>query len=121
MAPEDETLPATGEAPLPPPPPWKYWFEAGHTRDERSPGAIVADVRQALLGALESQAARLAELRGEEYVAIAVDFEAPDPFAVKARPERTLVVRARVADIAARARGAIDSEEFRRRVEAIEY
>jgi hypothetical protein len=119
--PSGETTPAPAEAPLPPPPPWKYWFESGGTRDERAPQVVIADVRRALVDALEGPAARLAGLRPEEFVTIAVDFEVPDPFAARPRPERTLVVRARAADIAARARAAIDPEEFRRRVEVLEY
>jgi hypothetical protein len=116
-----ESQPVPTEAPLPPPPPWKYWFESGGTRDERTPQAMVADVRQALIEAFESHPARVPGLRPEEYVTIAVDFEAPDPFAAHARPERTLVVRARAADIEARARAAIGPDEFRRRLEVIEY
>jgi hypothetical protein len=119
--PSREAPPAPAEAPLPPPPPWKYWFESGGTRDEREPQVVIADVRRALVEALEGPAARVAGLGPEEYVTVAVDFEVPDPFAARPRPERTLVVRARVADITARARAAIDADEFRRRVEALEY
>ena len=117
----DETPPVPVEAPLPPPPPWKYWFESGGTRDGRTPQAMVADVREALIEAFESHPARVPGLRPEEYVAVAVDFELPDPFVAHARPERTLVVRARVADIEARARATIGPDEFRRRLEVIEY
>jgi hypothetical protein len=117
----DETLPVPVEAPPPPPPPWKYWFESGATRDERTPQAMVADIREALIEAFESHPARVPGLRPEEYVTVAVDFELPDPFVAHARPERTLVVRARVADIEARARATIGPDEFRRRLEVIEY
>jgi len=113
--------PPAVEAPLPPPPPWKYWFQSGGTRDERTPQAMIADVRGALVLALEGHAARVAGLQPDEFVTVAVDFEVPDPFAARPRPERTLVVRARAADIAARARAAIDPAEFRRRVEVLEY
>ncbi len=61
-------------------------------------------------------------LRPEEYVTVAVDFEPPDPFAAAPRPERTLVVRARVRrHRGARPRRDRAAEEFRRRVEVIEY
>lgn len=116
-----QAQPAASDTPLPPPPPWKYWFESGGTRDERTAQAMIADVRRALVDALEGHAARVDGLPPEEYVTVAVDFEVPDPFAAQVRPERTLVVRARVADIAARARAAIDLDEFRRRVEVVEY
>ncbi len=113
--------PASAE-PLPgPPPPWKYWFQSGGTRDARTQETVVAEVKQALVGALGSRWARVPGLRPEEYVTVAVDFEEPDPFAARARPARTLVVRARARDIEARAKRAIDREEFRRRLEVIEY
>ena len=52
---------------------------------------------------------------------MAVDFVPGGLFAAQARPEKTLVVSARVRDVDARARGAITPEEFRRRVEVTEY
>ena len=91
------------------------------SHDARTPEAVVADVRRALVEALESGPGRVPGLGPEEYVTVAVDFEPAGLFAQRARPERTLVVRARVRDIEARASGAIAAEELRRRVEVIEY
>jgi hypothetical protein len=54
-------------------------------------------------------------------VAVAVDFEPAGLFAPSARPEKTLVVRARVRDLDSCSRGAIAPEELRRRIEVIEY
>ncbi len=118
--------PATAQAaPAPeaaiPPPPWKFWFETGPERDRRTPADAIADVRRALVQALETHGAQVPGLRPEEFVTVAVDFEPAGLFADELRPEHTLVVRARVADLAARARGAIPSEELQRRVEVIEY
>jgi hypothetical protein len=54
-------------------------------------------------------------------VTVAVDFVPGGLFAAQARPQKTLVVTARVKDIDGRARGAITAEELRRRVEVAEY
>ncbi len=105
----------------PPPPPWKYWFETGTPRDERDPATVVGDVRAALVDALATQAVRLDGLAGDERVTVAVDFVGGGVFAAQARPEKTLVLSARVRDLAARARGAIGADELRKRVEVTEY
>lgn len=107
------------EPALPPPPPWKFWFEGGTPRDERAPDAVVADVKQALVEAL-SQGGRLPGLQPDESLAVAVDFE-PLGLLMAAGPTRSLVVRARVRDLDARARGALSVEELRRRLEVSEY
>ena len=113
---------APAEAPLPPPPPpWRYWFEAHSPQDARRPDAVVADVRAALVEALVGQPGRLPGLGPDEFVTVVVDFEAGGLAASHARPERTLVLRARARDLDARARGAIPPEELRRRLEVSEY
>ena len=89
--------------------------------DTRTPEAVVGDVRRVLIEALESGPGRVPGLGPEEFVTVAVDFEPAGLFAQGARPEKTLVVRARVRDLDARARGALAAEELRRRVEVIEY
>ena len=104
-----------------PPPPWKYWFETGTPRDERDPATVVGDVRAALVDALATQAVRLDGLAGDERVTVTVDFVGGGVFAAQARPEKTLVLSARVRDLAARARGAIGADDLRKRVEVTEY
>jgi hypothetical protein len=113
--------PSPPEAPLPPPPPWKYWFAAPAPQDTRTPEAVVGDVQRVLVEVLENSPGRVPGLGPEEFVTVAVDFEPAGLFARSARPEKTLVVRARVRDLDARARGALAAEELRRRVEVIEY
>jgi hypothetical protein len=109
------------EPPAPPaPPPWKYWFET-RAEDERTPEVVVADVRGAVIDALVAQGDRRVGLAGEERITVAVDFVPGGLFAAQARPEKTLVVSARVRDVDARTQGAITPEEFRRRVEVTEY
>jgi hypothetical protein len=103
------------------PPPWKSWFGTEGPRDERAPDKVVADVRAALVQALESQSGRVPGLGADEFVTVAVDFVPGGFFASHARPAKTLVVRARVRDLEARARGALAPEELRRRVEVVEY
>jgi hypothetical protein len=81
----------------------------------------VADVRAALIETLEAGDRRVPGLGADEYVTMAVDFVPGGLFASRARPERTLIVRARGRDLEARARGALTPEELRRRVEVVEY
>ena len=114
--------PPPAEPPPPPaPPPWKFWFETGTPEEKRSPEAVVADVRAALVDALAAPGEGLVGLVGDDRITVAVDFVPGGIFAVPARPEKTLVVSARVRDVRARARGAITPEELRRRVEVTEY
>jgi hypothetical protein len=124
LAPQAPSAPVAQEPPAPPlppaPPPWKFWFESGTPQEKRTPEAVVADVRAALVDALTGQG-RLAGLAGDERVTVTVDFVPGGVFAAPARPERTLVLSARVRDVDARARGAITAEELRKRVEVTEY
>jgi len=122
QAPDAPAPPVPPEAPqAPAPPPWKFWFEPGTPEEKRTPEAVVADVRGAVIDALAAQGGRLVGLAGDERVTVAVDFVPGGLFAAQARPHKTLVVTARVRDVDARARGAITPEELRRRVEVTEY
>lgn len=125
-APADAPLPPSAPAPAdvpppPPPPPWKFWFETGAPEEKRSAETVIADVRGAVIDALATGGVGLAGLPGDERVTVAVDFVPGGMFLAPARPEKTLVVSARVKDMAARARGAITPEELRKRVEVTEY
>jgi hypothetical protein len=122
QAPEAPALPAPPVAPLPPaPPPWKFWFETGAPLDKRTPEAVIADVRGAVIAAVAAEGVRLVGLAGDERVTVAVDFVPGGLFAAQPRPQKTLVLTARVKDIDARARGAISLDEFRRRLDVSEY
>lgn len=116
---------APPEAPVapaaPPAPPWRHWFEAGAPQDGRDAAAVVSDVCRALVDVLAAPGVRLEGLPPDERVSVAVDFVAGGLFVAQARPEKTLVLSARVRDLAALARGAIDGAELRRRVEVTEY
>jgi hypothetical protein len=122
QAPEAPAPPGPAEAPLPPaPPPWKFWFETGAPLEKRTPETVIADVRAAVITAVAAEGARLVGLAGEERITVAVDFVPGGLFGAQARPEKTLVVTARVKDVDARARGSISLDEFRRRLDVTEY
>jgi hypothetical protein len=104
-----------------PEPPWKFWFQGETSGEERSPEGVVEDVRSAVIEALDSRSGAAVGLSAEEFVTVAVDFVPGDIFASHRRPTRTLIVRARQRDLEARARGRTTLEEFRARVEVIEY
>jgi len=117
--------PAPPEAPPAPEvvaaaPPWKFWFQAAATAEKRTPEAVVADVRRALVDAL-ANGVRLTGMAADERVTVTVDFVPGGIFAASARPEKTLLVTARVRDVEARTRGAITPDEFEKRVEVTEY
>jgi len=116
-APRDPTL-VSEEAGAPP---WKFWFEAETGEEERTPDRVVAEVKMAVLAALDSQGEAVAGLAPDDFVTVAIDFVPGGFFTSHQRPTRTLIVRARQRDLAARARGAIPPEELRSRVEVIEY
>ena len=87
QAPDAPAPPSPPEAPLPPaPPPWKFWFETGAPEEKRTPEAVVADVRGAVIDALAAQGGRLVGLAGDERVTVAVDFVPGGLFAAQARP-----------------------------------
>jgi hypothetical protein len=103
-------------------PPWKFWFQAEKAeREERSPERVIAAVRSAVIDALDARAGAVAGLGADEWVTVAVDFVPGDLFSSHRRPTRTLIVRAREGDLAARAEGTLAAEELRNRVEVIEY
>jgi hypothetical protein len=102
-------------------PPWKFWFQAETVEEERSPERVMTAVRSAVIEALDARAGSVAGLDADEWVTVAVDFVPGDVFASHRRPYRTLIVRARQGDLAARADGDLAAEELRARVEVIEY
>jgi hypothetical protein len=121
-APSTTDPPPSPAAPPPPPPvPWRFWLEDDGASDERSPDRLVADVREALLAALEAQGAGLSSLGPEDTLSVAVDFIVGAPFLQDARPAHSLVVRARKKDLDARQAGQLSGEELRQRIEVSEY
>jgi hypothetical protein len=119
--PAEEVLPTDEPLVSPPPPPWTFWFETDDPREQRSPEQVVEDVRKAVIAVLESRGAGVVGLEDGEFVTVAVDFVPGALFAAHPHPTRTLIVRARHEDLAARARGEMGPEELRAKVEVIEY
>jgi hypothetical protein len=104
----------------PPVRPWTFWTTPPPEM-VAEPGGVVRNVGIAIARVLETQGGRLVHLPPQESVAVAVDFIPATTLLVTARPARTLLVRVRKADIDARAAGLIDTTEFTKRVEVVEY
>ena len=122
--------PEPGAALLPPPAgplspgaPWVFWGDAEPDEQEvKAPERLVADVRDAVVLALEAHGPALTSLRPDETISVVVDFVAGAPFLDdEARPARSLTLRVRKRDLDDRRAGRLSPEELRRRVEAAEY
>ena len=119
-----------GVAPLPPPAgpvspaaPWRHWVEREpEDPEDKGPERLVADVRDAVIAALEAHGPSLSSLRPDETISVVVDFVAGAPFLDdESRPARSLTLRVRKRDLDDRRAGRLTPEELRRRVEAAEY
>jgi hypothetical protein len=106
---------------LPPPPPWRSWFDSDDEPGGRAPEAVIRDVRAAVTNALEAQGGRVRGVPSDEFVVVAVDFVARGSFAGWGRPERTLVVKVRKRELEERLAGRLPSDELRKRIEYVEY
>ncbi len=106
---------------LPPPPPWRSWFDSDDEPAGRAPEAVIRDVRTAVTNTLESQGGRVRGVASDEFVVVAVDFVARGSFAGWGRPVRTLVVKVRKKELEERLAGRLASEELRKRIEYLEY
>jgi len=82
---------------------------------------VIRDVRAAVTDVLEAHGARLQAIPPEEFVAVAVDFFSRAPFNPWQRPTRTLVVRVQKKELDERQAGRLSPDEFRKRVEYVEY
>jgi hypothetical protein len=107
---------------MPPPPPWRFWFPE-ESRDERAPDKVVADVKAAVIAALESHGARLGTIPADESVLVAIDFLPPRGFDLEPPPpgEQSLVIRVKKRDLVEARSGKISADELRRRIDATEY
>jgi hypothetical protein len=102
-------------------PPWVLWTNDPIEDPTPDPQAVIQGVGAAVTSVLEAHGARLRILAPQEVVAVAIDFIPATRMGQPARTARTLVVRARKADIDLRAAGQISPAEFRKRVELVEY
>ena len=101
-------------------PPWQLWNDP---LDDATPDpqGLIRGVGAAVMSVLEAHGPRLRALGPQETVAVAIDFVPATRIGAPSRTARTLLVRARKADIDQRAAGQISPEEFRKRVELVEY
>jgi hypothetical protein len=113
-----ETPVAAGPAP-PPEPPWRAWVGTAQEMAQLNQ-AMVEQVRDALVSALEAHGNELGGLAPEETVTVAVDFVGA-PLGLRPRVRGTLAVRALVSDVQAREAGKLSSADFRQRVQARLY
>ncbi len=130
VPPAPKVPPEPNPAPLPPPSgplspgaPWVFWSDTESDEQEvKAPERLVADVRDAVVLALEAHGPGLTSLRPDETISVVVDFVAGAPFLDdEARPARSLTLRVRKRDLDDRRAGRLSPEELRRRVEAAEY
>jgi hypothetical protein len=116
-APPAPAVPPPPPAPVVAAPPWNFWFEYEEGAEPEDAKNVVGRVREAVVGVLEAQGARLTRLAPADSVVVAVDFVARGGSAAP----RTLVLRVRKRDLDERNAGRLDAEEFQRRVEVNEY
>ena len=116
-----ETLAGPAEAPLVPAPPWRFWGEQEPPREERPATKVVGEVREAVTRVLETHAGALRILGPQDVVLVTVDFVPQGGLRLRARPERTLVVRVRKKELEERAAGSLGPEGLRSRIEYLEY
>jgi hypothetical protein len=115
-APPGPPDPPAAPAELPPPPPWRFWFESRQEADG-NPETAIASVRDALAGGLASHTGALGALRDEEWITVAVDLLPR----LGRRPVHTLQARVRVKDVQERRAGRLGADAFRKRIEFQEY
>jgi hypothetical protein len=109
--------PAPGLLPLPPAP-WELWFSIeGEEAETRTADELVQEVKTAVMTSLGTHPGPWDTLSAEETVSVAIDFlprrGGPAP--------RTVALRAKASDLAARVKGRMSQEELVRRIHAAEY
>ena len=104
--------------------PWQAWFDLEGDEpaaSAASPEQVIEGVRSAITTVLETQGPRLRGLGPEEMVAVAVDFIPASRMSFRPSAQKTLLVRVAKKTIEARQAGRLSPEEFRKRVEVLEY
>jgi hypothetical protein len=106
---------------LPPDPPWHHWFDLEPPADNRTPQQMFDEVRESIARTFVEHGESLNALASGEAATVIVDFLSADVFDAAARPVRTLVVRARGADLTGMREGRLTPEELRARLVFEEY
>ena len=123
-APRPPVPPEAGAAaPEPPPAPALAFLVPPDQRDERPPDRVVADVKAAVVAALETHGGRMGSLGGDEAVVVAIDFLPPRGFDLEpsAASDQSVVIKVKKRDLVEVRSGKISGEEFRRRIDYSEY
>lgn len=99
---------------------WSFFMDDG-ADDTRPPAQVESDVKDALLTSILEDAALLKALQPTDMITVSVDLVArPQPW-VRAKPARTLIVRAQKADLDAFAAGKLAKDELIKRVQTKAY
>jgi hypothetical protein len=102
------------------PAPWVFFLEET-TEDTRTPEQAENDVREALITTILEDSALLKSLEPTDTISVSVDLVSrPQPW-VRAKPARTLVVRAQRADLAAYAAGKLTRDDLLKKIQTKAY
>jgi hypothetical protein len=84
---------------------------------------VVADVKAAVVAALETHGGRMVAIGGDEAVVVAIDFLPPRGFDLEpsAASDQSVVIKVKKRDLVDVRSGKITGEEFRRRIDYSEY
>lgn len=116
-APPPEVLVGGGEPLMQLGPPWEVWFSPEGESEDRSADEVVNAVRDAVAAALANHRGPWSALPSDESVMVAVDFLSRRGGA----EPRTVVLRVKAGDLAARMAGKLKQTELRRRIHVHEY
>ena len=102
------------------PMPWRFFLE-DDMDDNRAPEKVEKDVKDALVGALLEDSPILKSLQPGDMITLSVELVSrPQPW-VRAKPTRTLVVRAKKSDLDAFAAGKVSFDDLLKRVQTQAY
>jgi hypothetical protein len=100
--------------------PWSFFLDDA-VEDTRTPEQVEKDVKDALLAAIMEDASILKSLQPADMVTVSVELVSrPQPW-VRAKPARTLIVRAQKSDLDGFTAGKLTREELLRRVQTKAY
>lgn len=100
--------------------PWTFFLEDA-IDDTRPPEQVEKDVKDALVGTVLEDAALLKSLQPTDMVTVSVELVSrPQPW-VRAKPARTVIVRALKSDLDTFASGKLSKEDLLKRVETKAY
>lgn len=100
--------------------PWTFFLEDA-ADDTRAPEQVEKDVKDALVATILEDSSLLKSLEATDQISVSVELVSrPQPW-VRAKPARTVVVRAQKADLDAFTAGKLSKEELLKRVQTKAY